>query len=157
MMKPRDRYLALVAVLILPALGQSPVLAIDDNPGTLDRPFRTVQKGIDALRDPGDTLYIRGGSYRTGVMPDVFDPRWAENLDRKCKELCAPRKNDKQLLGYFRDMMAALVGGFETGDLSNWDTQIPAGAAAYAAMSHGALSAEAHEVLAIAMNRIGGK
>jgi hypothetical protein len=36
------------------------------------------------------------------------------------------------------DMMAALVGGFETGDLSNWDTQIPAGAAAYAAMSHGA-------------------
>src|SRR5262245_29781988 len=35
----------------------------DDNPGTLDRPFRTVARGAAALR-PGMTLYLRAGVYR---------------------------------------------------------------------------------------------
>lgn len=34
----------------------------DHNPGSLDRPFATVQRGQDAAR-PGDTVFIRGGVY----------------------------------------------------------------------------------------------
>jgi hypothetical protein len=36
-------------------------------------------------------------------FPDVWDKRWAENLDAKCKKLCEPLKNNKMLLGYFLD------------------------------------------------------
>ncbi len=39
----------------------------DGNPGTLDRPFATIQHGIEQLH-PGDTLYLRGGRYREQVM-----------------------------------------------------------------------------------------
>lgn len=34
----------------------------DSNPGTIDQPFLTLAKGFSALA-PGDTLYIRGGTY----------------------------------------------------------------------------------------------
>ena len=39
----------------------------DGNPGTLSQPFRTVQRGVNALSGPGDTLYIRAGNYVEGV------------------------------------------------------------------------------------------
>ena len=38
----------------------------DANPGTLARPFRTVQKGVDSLA-AGDTCYVRAGVYRESV------------------------------------------------------------------------------------------
>jgi hypothetical protein len=34
----------------------------DDNPGTLDQPFLTVERGQEAA-SPGDTVFIRGGVY----------------------------------------------------------------------------------------------
>jgi hypothetical protein len=34
----------------------------DTNPGTIDRPFKTIQTGVDRLT-AGDTLYVRGGTY----------------------------------------------------------------------------------------------
>lgn len=34
----------------------------DTNPGTLNSPFKTVQKAI-AVAEPGDTIYLRGGTY----------------------------------------------------------------------------------------------
>ncbi len=36
-------------------------------------------------------------------FPDVWNPKWAENVDKKCKKLCSPLKNNKMLLGYFLD------------------------------------------------------
>jgi hypothetical protein len=38
----------------------------DANPGTKEKPFRTVQKGVDSC-GPGETLRIRGGTYRERV------------------------------------------------------------------------------------------
>jgi len=35
----------------------------DDNPGTLERPFATVQRAQAAV-GPGDTVFVRGGTYR---------------------------------------------------------------------------------------------
>lgn len=39
----------------------------DSNPGTLSSPFKTIQKGIDVLQ-PGDTCYVRGGTYSGGLV-----------------------------------------------------------------------------------------
>lgn len=36
-------------------------------------------------------------------FPDVWDRRWSENVDAKCKKLCTPLKNNPMLLGYFLD------------------------------------------------------
>jgi len=47
--------------------------------------------------------YVAGGRYRHGIMPDVFDPAWKKALDEKCAKLCKPRRDDKELLGYFLD------------------------------------------------------
>src|SRR5712691_6477130 len=38
------------------------------NPGTLAAPFRTIQHGVNALSGPGDTLYIRAGTYSEGIV-----------------------------------------------------------------------------------------
>ncbi|KYF75479.1 hypothetical protein BE17_33665, partial [Sorangium cellulosum] len=43
----------------------------DSNPGTLDRPFKTISKGVNAA-NAGDTVYIRGGTYTgwsNGIHP----------------------------------------------------------------------------------------
>ncbi len=34
-------------------------------------------------------------------FPDVWNPQWAENVDKKCQKLCLPLKNNQMLLGYF--------------------------------------------------------
>ena len=46
--------------------------ASDGNPGTVDRPWRTIHRatGPDVLR-PGDAVVIRGGVYRESVRPRV--------------------------------------------------------------------------------------
>ncbi len=36
-------------------------------------------------------------------FPDVFDPAWAANLDAKCRQLCMPLKDSRELIGYFLD------------------------------------------------------
>lgn len=36
-------------------------------------------------------------------FPDVWDVRWSDNIDAKCKKLCQPLKNSEMLLGYFLD------------------------------------------------------
>ncbi|WP_222427145.1 hypothetical protein [Hyella patelloides] len=36
-------------------------------------------------------------------FPDVWDSRWSDHVDAKCKKLCQPLKNNKMLLGYFLD------------------------------------------------------
>ncbi|MEI8121034.1 MAG: hypothetical protein WCI20_03210 [bacterium] len=47
--------------------------------------------------------YLQEGSYRYGVVPDVFDPEWARRLDLKCRDLCAPLADSQLLVGYFLD------------------------------------------------------
>lgn len=36
---------------------------LDTNPGTLELPFKTVQKGINSITQPGDSVIVRGGVY----------------------------------------------------------------------------------------------
>src|SRR5712691_5901067 len=38
----------------------------DANPGTQAQPFQTISKGLSLLH-AGDTLYLRGGTYREGI------------------------------------------------------------------------------------------
>ena len=40
----------------------------DANPGTLEKPFRSIQRAADAMSS-GDTCYIRAGTYRETVKP----------------------------------------------------------------------------------------
>ena len=39
----------------------------DSNPGTLNQPFRTIQKGLDSAAHPGDSVIVRGGVYTGNV------------------------------------------------------------------------------------------
>ena len=39
----------------------------DENPGTFEKPFRTIQKAVSVMK-PGDTCYIRGGRYHEEVV-----------------------------------------------------------------------------------------
>ncbi|MDD3169171.1 MAG: right-handed parallel beta-helix repeat-containing protein [Eubacteriales bacterium] len=43
------------------------VTGSDRNPGTFERPFKTIQQGCSILK-PGDTLYIRGGEYQEKII-----------------------------------------------------------------------------------------
>jgi MYXO-CTERM domain-containing protein len=43
----------------------------DGNPGSMALPFKTVGKGTSALTGPGDTLYIRSGTYPGTINPKV--------------------------------------------------------------------------------------
>ncbi len=45
--------------------------------------------------------WLHGDRYHTGGIPDVWDPRWAENVDAKCRELCTPLRDNRDLVGYF--------------------------------------------------------
>ncbi|MGQ9732030.1 MAG: right-handed parallel beta-helix repeat-containing protein [Candidatus Zipacnadales bacterium] len=49
--------------------GENPQ-ASDENPGTRERPFKTITRGIKELL-PGDTLTVKGGTYREGVEIDL--------------------------------------------------------------------------------------
>ena len=40
----------------------------DSNPGTIERPWKTIQKAAEALQ-AGDTVYIRAGTYHERVIP----------------------------------------------------------------------------------------
>ena len=39
----------------------------DSNPGTISQPFRTLQKISSLTLSPGDVVYIRAGTYMSGV------------------------------------------------------------------------------------------
>ncbi|MES1167320.1 MAG: hypothetical protein ABUL68_04895, partial [Pseudomonadota bacterium] len=47
---------------------------------------------------PETTIKLGGAS-----VPDVFDPRWAEACDQWAAALCLPRRESRELLGYFTD------------------------------------------------------
>lgn len=46
-----------------------------------------------------------GPSFHSGdaLLPDVFDPAWRDAADAWAKQICTPRKNSPQLVGYFTD------------------------------------------------------
>ena len=66
--------LAAVLVAPVPASATTFYVATNGNdayPGSVDLPFRTVGKGVGALRAAGDTLYLRAGSYASAIYPAV--------------------------------------------------------------------------------------
>lgn len=63
-----SRFLLLAALLTLTAAASAGTYYVDDsgsnsNPGTLASPFATITYGLTFLTSPGDTLYVRGGTY----------------------------------------------------------------------------------------------
>ena len=48
--------------------------ADDGNLGTLEKPFKTISAGLTHLK-PGDTLYVREGTYRESVA--MLKEAWA--------------------------------------------------------------------------------
>lgn len=63
-----SRFLLLAALLGFGAAASAATYYVDDtgsnsNPGTLAAPFRTITYGLTFLSNPGDTLYVRGGTY----------------------------------------------------------------------------------------------
>jgi alpha-N-arabinofuranosidase len=53
-------------------------LGVDTNAGTLDQPFRTIQRAAEVMQ-AGDTCYIRAGVYREWIKP----PRGGVSEDRR--------------------------------------------------------------------------
>jgi hypothetical protein len=51
----------------------------DSNPGTIDQPFRTAQRGVNAA-SCGDTVYLRAGTYDGGVGPNQRCTSWNNAL-----------------------------------------------------------------------------
>jgi hypothetical protein len=43
---------------------------------------------------------IKGAGVR---CPDVFDPAWLKAIDEQAQRICAPRRESRELLGYFTD------------------------------------------------------
>ena len=75
-MKARPASLSLLAAVLagVPASAATFYVATNGNdayPGSVDLPFRTVGKGVGALRAAGDTLYIRAGTYASAIYPVV--------------------------------------------------------------------------------------
>jgi hypothetical protein len=52
---------------------------------------------LDLAAQSAPDLWLKGG------FPDVFAPEFRQALDRAAKRLCAPRRADPWLLGYFTD------------------------------------------------------
>lgn len=46
--------------------------------------------------------FLPSASNREG-LPDIFDPAWVVNADRKARALCSPLRYSKELIGYFTD------------------------------------------------------
>jgi hypothetical protein len=42
----------------------------DENPGTAEKPFRTLNRGVKPLK-PGDTLVVREGVYRESLRDNI--------------------------------------------------------------------------------------
>jgi hypothetical protein len=53
----------------------------DSNPGTIDQPFKTFQKINKLTLSPGDIVYIRAGTYKSGATGD--SPQYALLIDGK--------------------------------------------------------------------------
>ena len=50
----------------------------DGNPGTFGQPFKTIQKGVDMISQPSDTVYVMPGEYRS-VSQYQYDAVHIEN------------------------------------------------------------------------------
>lgn len=46
-----------------------------------------------------------GPSFHSGaaLLPDVFDPAWRDAADTWARQICSPRENSRELIGYFTD------------------------------------------------------
>lgn len=63
-----SRIFLLAALLVLGASASAATYYVDDsgsnsNPGTLAAPFRTITYGLTFISNPGDVLWVRGGTY----------------------------------------------------------------------------------------------
>ena len=66
-----SRFAFMVFMLFIPCLACGADVFVspagdDGGPGTVDRPFRTIQRGANRL-EPSDTCYVREGVYRESV------------------------------------------------------------------------------------------
>src|SRR4029450_12015373 len=62
------KLITLLVLLFTPYVAQGATYyvsttGLDSNPGTQALPFRTINKATDVARTPGDTIFVRGGTY----------------------------------------------------------------------------------------------
>ena len=71
----RKLLLILLTTLCLQSWGQSKFYVAtngnDSNPGTIDQPFATFQRAIDATSAAGDTVFFRGGTYYSTLRNEI--------------------------------------------------------------------------------------
>ncbi|MCA9023504.1 MAG: right-handed parallel beta-helix repeat-containing protein, partial [Planctomycetaceae bacterium] len=51
----------------------------DQNPGTLNQPFRTISRGLNSARQPGDNVIVRKGIYPQARTLNLANPGAADN------------------------------------------------------------------------------
>jgi hypothetical protein len=75
-MRKRPALLSLTFVLAAAPVARAATYYVattgdDGLPGSMALPFKTIAKGVAALKAPGDMLYIRGGTYAGSINPTV--------------------------------------------------------------------------------------
>jgi hypothetical protein len=60
--------------------------------------------------------YLQGERYGPGVVPDVWDARWAEAVDAKCRDICTPQRDSKDLIGYYLENERSFMEGEGLGE-----------------------------------------
>ncbi|MCC5829932.1 MAG: hypothetical protein JJU36_10845 [Phycisphaeraceae bacterium] len=101
--------------------------AVDRKYGYRESPDRFVEATIERLREWGfnamgawttEEFFDRGMPYTedlefaylgrrinvSGVnVPDVYDPEWIKAVDEHARKICTPRRESRELVGYFTD------------------------------------------------------
>lgn len=92
----------------------------DRNPGTLRRPFRTIQHGLGVADVPGDVVRVRAGTYFEGIdFPADGAPKRPivlENFPGERPFISGRRGSSQKLVRIF-DRSHVRFTGFEVGDL----------------------------------------
>ena len=93
---------------------------VDSNPGTLERPFRTIQRGVDAAKMPGDAVYVRAGTYAGGITFPVDgtadQPIILANYPKE-RPFISGKASPAQQLIRISNRSHIRVSGFELGNL----------------------------------------
>ena len=116
----------------------------DANPGTIERPFRTIQRAADTAK-PGSTVYVRGGTYcqrltvkvsgnaQQGFITFRSQPGEQAVLDGGCLK---PPVGDTSMIE-LRDMLYVRIEGFEICNYRTNDSRsVPGGIRVFGGGSH---------------------
>jgi hypothetical protein len=92
----------------------------NSNPGTLAKPFRTIQHALNVATQPGDTIEVRAGTYHEAVHftadGSAGRPIVLENFSGERPFISARNTSAQELVRIFNRSHVRLIG-FQVGDL----------------------------------------